>query len=376
MALSLVLFAFMLIPRLHNLDALVTSDERFWLARSANFYQALDSGDLEYTDQFVHPGVTVMWLGAAAYRFSLPELPQLMGGQLYTRDRSLPNLLTDNGYSKIDVLVQLRRFETIFSALILLAVFFCMSRLVHAWHAFGAVLFVALDPMHIGFTRLLHLDGLSTNSLLLALVAFSWHFERQSRTALIVSGIAAGAAYLTRSANLVLVPLFGMIAYFEILHDPLLRNRSLIHRGLTAVRTLCPWVLVSLITFVACWPAMWVDPGTTLKNLLVGGATLAAEPHSNRIIFLGEVTNDDPGPLYYPVVLLYRISPLTILGLVIVFAAMALRHEVARLLPTRLIRHLLLFSAIYTATLSVAPKKLDRYVLPSVVTLDLAAGLG
>lgn len=375
-ALSLVLFAIILIPRLHNLDGLVTSDERFWMTRSANFLQALDSGELKYTDQFVHPGVTVMWLGAAAYQFTIPELPELMKGQLYTRDRSLTDLLTANGYSKIDTLVQLRRFETTFSALVLLAVFICASRIIRPWHAFAAVLFVSLDPMHIGFTRLLHLDGLSTNLLLLALVAFTWHFERRSRVALIISGIAAGAAYLTRSANIVLIPLFGMIAFLETMHDPLRQNQSLIRRGLGTVRTLCPWALVSLITFVACWPALWVAPGATLRNLLLGGASLASAPHSKRILFLGEVTPNDPGLLFYPVVLLYRLSPLTILGLAVVFAAVVLKHEIASLLPMRLIRHLLFFSAIYVATLSAASKKLDRYVLPSVITLDLTAGLG
>jgi len=58
-----VLFIATWLPRVLALDAFVTIDERKWLARSANFYQALSQGDLANTFQREHPGVTVMWAG-------------------------------------------------------------------------------------------------------------------------------------------------------------------------------------------------------------------------------------------------------------------------------------------------------------------------
>src|SRR5262245_42514254 len=61
---SVALLALILAPRLNELDALVTPDEPLWIGRSANFYEALSSGHLADTYQFVHPGVPVMWLGA------------------------------------------------------------------------------------------------------------------------------------------------------------------------------------------------------------------------------------------------------------------------------------------------------------------------
>jgi hypothetical protein len=61
--LVLVLAAY-LTPRLVALDRLVTVDEGYWLGRSANFYEALVSGDLANTYQFAHPGVPTMWAGA------------------------------------------------------------------------------------------------------------------------------------------------------------------------------------------------------------------------------------------------------------------------------------------------------------------------
>ncbi|MGH2549281.1 MAG: hypothetical protein ACRDHN_07815, partial [Thermomicrobiales bacterium] len=50
---SAALLALLLIPRLSDLDALVTPDEPLWIARSANFYEAVAKGDLRDTYQFV-----------------------------------------------------------------------------------------------------------------------------------------------------------------------------------------------------------------------------------------------------------------------------------------------------------------------------------
>src|SRR5687767_11036859 len=61
LGLAALLLAILLLTGLRDLDALVTPDEPLWVARSANFYQALSSGDFEDTYQAAHPGVVTMW---------------------------------------------------------------------------------------------------------------------------------------------------------------------------------------------------------------------------------------------------------------------------------------------------------------------------
>ena len=59
LALLLVLVA--LPPRLLATDRFVTTDELFWIGRSAAFGRAIETGQLGQTFQTGHPGVTTMW---------------------------------------------------------------------------------------------------------------------------------------------------------------------------------------------------------------------------------------------------------------------------------------------------------------------------
>src|SRR4051812_7230132 len=58
-ALALMLLA--LPPRLLDTDRFVTTDELFWIGRSAAFGRAIETGQLGQTFQTGHPGVTTMW---------------------------------------------------------------------------------------------------------------------------------------------------------------------------------------------------------------------------------------------------------------------------------------------------------------------------
>ena len=67
-----LLFLAVWLPRVLDLDAFVTPDERLWLYRSANFYQAISRGDFAHTFQKEHPGVTVTWAGTLGFLQLLP----------------------------------------------------------------------------------------------------------------------------------------------------------------------------------------------------------------------------------------------------------------------------------------------------------------
>lgn len=371
---SLVLFALLLIPRLADLDALVTPDEPLWIARSANFYEAITNGDLRDTYQYVHPGVPIMWLGALGYYLHIPDMPDLMGGALPVRNRAVQDVLETNGYSILDVLMELRRVVIVASALVVLGLFLCLKRIANFWAAAAAVAFLALDPLHIGFTRLLHLDGLSANLIIFAVIAFSWYLQTWSKRALILTGVITGLACLTRTASAIVGPFFALIALVDIglatrvdstNFRPLLRQYAV---ALVVAGAL------AFIAFCAFWPAMWVAPLDTLSTLWSGSRDLAESGSDLDIYFLGHVSND-PGWRYYPVVLAHRLSGFTAVGIVIAIAAAMRPRDLGARFNRRLAAHLGTFAAVYMVILSASPKKLDRYVLPSVVALDLVAGL-
>ena len=85
----LLLFLAVWVPRVLALDAFVTPDERLWLFRSANFYQAISRGDFAHTFQQEHPGVTVTWAGTLGFLQLLPGYAEEASGQL-ARDQLEP----------------------------------------------------------------------------------------------------------------------------------------------------------------------------------------------------------------------------------------------------------------------------------------------
>ena len=80
--LCLLLFVAAWMPRVIALDAFVTVDERKWLARSANFYQAWTTGEYVHTFQRAHPGVMVTWAGMFGLMQHFPTYPDETPGQL------------------------------------------------------------------------------------------------------------------------------------------------------------------------------------------------------------------------------------------------------------------------------------------------------
>ena len=107
----LALFAAAWLPRVVALDAFVTIDERKWLARSANFYQAISVGELANTFQREHPGVTVMWLGTLGILSEYPDYASETPGQFaWAREEFEPWLAENTTHNPLDLLAAARWF--------------------------------------------------------------------------------------------------------------------------------------------------------------------------------------------------------------------------------------------------------------------------
>jgi hypothetical protein len=68
--LLVLVLAFSLFRRLHNLDVFLSGDETKWICRGINFHAALVRGELKSTFQSEHPGVVTMWIAALAVPLS------------------------------------------------------------------------------------------------------------------------------------------------------------------------------------------------------------------------------------------------------------------------------------------------------------------
>ena len=382
---EVILLLFMLLalglPHFLALDRYVTVDETKWLMRSGGFYTALAHLDFIRTFQREHPGVTVTWAGTAGYLWRFPGYFKIAteptpGVTLFH------HLLQDYQKQPLDLLVAGRVFVVTANVTSVALAFLVMVRLVGALAAFFAFMLVAFDPYLVGLTRLLHPDSLLSTFTFLSLISFLGYLTLgRQKGYLLLSGIAAGLAWLTKSPAFFLAPFFGLMLQVEKLKEGYRESLTYNFTIRNLWRTYSPlllWFAIATAVFVLLWPAMWVDPLGSLKRVFSLASTYASEGHDLRVFFNGNLYESGQSAWYfYPLSYLWRTTPVTLigLGLALLAALMPGRLSISPL-RLKLVLSLLLFAALFTFLISLAEKKFDRYQLPAFIPLDLVAALG
>lgn len=377
LSLAIIILAIWL-PRGLALDRFVTPDEPKWLTRSANFYLALAQTDFASTYQKEHPGVTVMWAGTAGF---LSQYRGYVFGGPGQQDRpqKFERYLDKQGMDVLSLLVAGRIFVILGITTALSLAYLLAVRLLGILPAFVGFLVIAFDPFLIALSRLLHLDGLVSALMLLALLAWlNYLFNGRRSLDLILSGAAAGLSWLTKSPALFLLPFLALTGLIEIgrtwLHD-----RRFIWADVWALlRAGLLWTAIGAVVFVALWPAMWVDPIGTLRQLFTGAAAYASEGHDSITFFNNTIYGAGISDWrFYPVSYFWRATPVVLIGLALLLAAAALRQRFPLTRQQRLTcLYLASFAVMFTLFMTTSAKKFDRYLLPVFAPLDLMAGLG
>lgn len=372
---ALIVFMLALLPRIWNLSAIITPDERRWVERSVAFFSALLQHDWVNTFQEGHPGVTTMWTGTLG----------LWGKYLQSYlDMSLPDYLaqvTTRPSVSLEYLAPARLPTAILTALGIVVVYLLLRRLFDTLPALLSAMLLALDPFYLAHSRVIHHDALATCFTLIALLAFlGYVWRHQSVLWLILSGVSAGLAFLSKGSALFLIPFMGSILLWAIWADvrqqPKTWRRALMGRvGVGLV-----WFAIALIVFIVFWPAMWVEPVATVSSMLDKAIGYAQEAHTKGNYFLGQPVAD-PGLLFYPLALLFRTTPISLLGFLLFVVQLVLyarRHGFSSLIDSAGIQvqlSLLLYLVIFTLFMGAGSKKFDRYLLPAFPVVDILAGI-
>ena len=125
----------------------------------------------------------------------------------------------------------------------------------------------------------------------------------------------------------------------------------------------------ALVTFVAVWPAIWLAPVEMIGRMIAFLRETGGEPDEVGSFFFGQALGD-PGPLYYPVALAFRLSPGLLVGLLgLVIGWRRVQEKGALCL-------VLLFITGFALMMILSPKKFDRYLLPIEPMLAVMAAVG
>lgn len=349
-----------------NLADFFTSDESFhWIWRVQHFAGAVRQSDWAGTNLTGHPGVTTLWLGTL--------------GRLLALTQNIPTAGLAEGSTHITYLAALRFPIVIVNSLSVGIGYLLMRRWLAAPVALLAALLWASEPFLIAHSRLLHLDGLLTSMMTLTILTILVALDaprRQTWAWLTLAGIWAGLALLTKGPALLLLPIVGLLlVLFGQPPSPPTMPAQWWQIGWRQIVWSIPhyllWLAVAVLVFTSLWPVMWVDPQAGVARVWAEITGNGGIPHENGNYFWGQPVAD-PGPLFYPVVILWRSSAALLLGMLLV--PLALRHSTGA--TRRKLLALLLYVGIFTLALSLLPKKFDRYLLPIFPTLAILAALG
>jgi len=367
-AMPILVFVLALLPR----AIYPVSRPMQWYSRAIRFGDAVLARDWAETYQRYHPGVTTMWLSGIGLKL-LGWQRGLSSGQLLGLAPAQPGTLTDGVTAGVIPLAFV-------IALCIALTYPLLSRIVGRKTALTGSCLLALDPFYITYSKVLHVDALLATFMLVGALFLLSYLQRGRWVDLILSGVFAGLAFLTKSPGLFLIPYAGLamgtyaLVRFESDSGAGAGTPGWARRIWTLVGLLAIWAGIAAATFVVLWPAMWVEPMDALRQ--VGGRILfhVETAHRNPVFFNGQTTLDDPGLLFCLATIAWKTTLVTLPAccLALVFALFRFRRSK----PSRVAGMLIAYAFFFTLQMGLSARKELPYLLPAFPALDVAAAVG
>ena len=385
-----IIFIVALLPRLANLDSFITADEDDQIMFSSLFLKSALTGDLSNALVLGYPGVPTLILGAtgvglryAAHYSGLSPLPWVTADLMTTlRETTLERGVFAH---PLDFIVWVRAPMALLAALCIVAIYLLIRRLLGEPLALFSTLIIAFDPFILAHTRVIHVDAPLAYFMFVAFLAFLLYIIHGRWKFLIISGLFAGLAALSKtgpSAFLGPIMAVGGLAY--VLLYPLAKGQTrwMLTRRLMFALGGCG--LIGGAAFFALWPSMWSQPFFVINWIVRNLQSVNRSAHPTTGVFWGGGMTDQ-SPYYYFFVLPFHLTPLTTVGVLLALSMiiwsginllrkMTLRPWVAEKLP--LVIALVFYVILFVGPISMVSRRGDRYILPVFFATSLLAALG
>jgi hypothetical protein len=322
------------------------SDALRWHRRSINFISAIKSRNFLETYQRYHPGVTLMWID---------------GLTLNILEKT--SYFKEIGDSQQDFFVMNPKYYPVFHSavkvvLLLILTLLFTSQLFLIKESFNTKtallfgLFLIFEPYIIGINRWVHLTSLEaflTFTAVLSALQVYKHYKYFWITAFCLS-----TALLTKTSTLIVIPIILLIIVAKS-KDNLTR----------AFIRICELGITSSVIFVALFPAMWVNPIYVLEQL---GVSIFSSAFENM---RGEVLTGNMRFAFYPLVLLYKYSPVFLIGL-LVGPLSWIKNKYFRFNEVIVVIYFIVTLIFLTS----GNQKIDRYTISLIMPLLLLSAIG
>ncbi|MFW9998408.1 MAG: ArnT family glycosyltransferase, partial [Candidatus Odinarchaeota archaeon] len=286
-------------------------------------------------------------------------------------------------------LAQRQMMVVIVNVLIVVGIYLLARRIFGTKAALMGATLIALNPFFLAESRVLRFEALVAGFMPLSLLAVLLYLKTQLSPAkaglsaskfLLLSAVLTALAMLTKISAVFLIPVVALLGAVTVFGASTSFTRPIIIGWLLKYLI---WAGLVIFCFWLFWPAMWVAPMETLQEVRHFVESAGDEGFAGRgVFFWGEVYPDSPGYWFYPVALLFRITPLTLIGVIIAVVMLAstfkcrwpVRDEAGwQWLGTV---WLLVYALLFVVMMTLGAKKYDRYLMPIFPALDLVAGVG
>ena len=352
----IVLYFLTRIPRLHN--DIVSTDAVYWHDRSEKFMKALNDREYTKTYQMYHPGVTLMWITGITAKV-----------QSLIKSMPMEEVFADF----VSIHYQAKLSLVFLQFLLSLFAIYLLSKIYDVKKAVLMVSLFTFEPFYIGNSRLLHLDAQISlyvlNGLLLSYLSIK-DFKWWKPT---LAGIFFSLATLSKTLFIGSF-LYGLVAgsFFIIVK----------YKFINFAKYFTLILVSTTLTYLLLFPAFWRSAETTL-NTIIGDSIHVGNEAGHKQIFFGEITRD-PGPTFYPVVFILKLSAVTSLGflLYIFIQPFNFINKIRKKEYNFSVKNIsfLSFAGIfylgYFIVLTYFSKKVDRYFVPIIPFLSITAVAG
>ena len=379
-AIYIGLIVVFLAPRLSGIGDFVTLDEPSWLSQGANFYYALGQREFENTVYEYQPAVTTMAIISAAMLLYFPEYRGFGQGYLSYEKGLIDPFMVSHGKDPLMLLAYSRIIQVFVILVLFLLLYFLLQKFIPKWAAAFSALFVTFDPYYLGLTRMLTHEAMVALFVLVSLLALLVYVMKERKFIyLLISGMAAGFAQLSKSSAIAMLAGVGIVLLVQLIEE---RRQGWGRAFLRSVKTFAIWFALLALTYFIFWPGMWVAPGKMLYQVYGNafsyafqGARLTVTEDLDVSQFSLDTTST--GVWDIAKVLLYRTTPLTWLGFLLGIA-LPFTRDPERVRQNRVLFTLMAVNALaFILLIGLAQgRNSPHYILSSYVSVNLLAALG
>lgn len=377
-----------LAPRLPKIDSFVTLDEPSWLSQGANFYYALGQRQFEKTVYEYQPAVTTMSIIALSMHIYFPEYRGLGQGYLDYEKPLLDPFMRENGKDPLVLLTYARTIQVFVLLLLFLVLYFLLQKFFPKTISAFVLIFASLDPFYLSQMRLMNHEGMVSLFVLISLTSLALYLFKENKILfLMLSGVAAGFAQLSKSSSIAMLAGIGILLLVKVFQE---RENGWEKNIFNQIKTFSIWFVFLALTYFIFWPGMWVAPTKMLYEVFGNAFSFAFQGARLKVteeLDVAQFTLNTRLADIWDIarILLYKTTPITWLGFILGFIFPLNKKINTRFVSDfKLVNINQLFVSLWLITglafiilFGISQgRNSPHYVLTSYLSFNLIAGLG